>query len=85
MSMTLARSSYCLRFELLNGATATTDVATADITTADEIVMCIGTADTTAVMVDRTATITIPADGYIESSADCSGENLLLLWNDITV
>ena len=85
MSMTLARSGLCLRFELLNGVGADTNMATADITTGDEIVFAISTLDGDAVCTDQTAAMSIPTDGNVQCTNAIATSNLLLLWNDLTI
>lgn len=73
-----------LRFEVLSGASANTNIAVSGITTKDVIVFCLelATAASIATCANRTATTNITSDGYIQCTDDTSSDSLVLLWLD---
>ena len=84
--MALARSSNAFKFELVDGTTATTDIAVADITTSDELVFVghFSTKASIASLIDDTANCSVTTDGNIQSATDTSSDLLMTVWNDIT-
>jgi len=84
--MGLTRSSSCFKFELVDGTTATTNIAVANILTTDELVF-VGHFSTKAAIAsldDDSANCTITSDGNIQSATDTSSDLLMVIWNDLT-
>lgn len=82
MSMTKAVDAICLKFELVDGAATSTNIAVSGITTSDTLVMVLEQADSTALPTDRTATTSITSAGNIQCTATTENDKLLVLWHD---
>ena len=83
MPMTKAKSSFIVKYELVNGDTAATNIAVSGITTDDILVHVIEEAVTTAISTDRTSVATITSAGNIQLSASTSADKLHVLWVDV--
>ena len=83
MAMTKAKSSFCLKYQLVNGDTASTNIAVTGITTSDILVHVIEEAVTSAVSTDRTSVASITSAGNIQLSASTSADKLHVLWVDV--
>lgn len=84
--MALARSSNAFKFELVDGDSASTNIAVANILTSDEIVFVghFSTKADIASLVDDSANCSITSDGNIQSATDTSSDLLMTVWNDLT-
>lgn len=84
--MALARSSNAFKFELVDGTTATTNIAVANITTSDELVFVghFSTKAAIASLVDDSANCSITSAGNIQSATDTSSDLLMTVWNDLS-
>jgi hypothetical protein len=69
-----------LKFNLLAGAAADTDIAVAGINKNSTIVFCLELATTTNDPADRTATTSVTSDGNVQCSVATASDSLLLLW-----
>jgi len=83
--MTQAVPSALIRFAVVSGDTANTDIATADgagndIKLGDTIIACIELIQTNYTPTDRTSTTTITEDGIIQCSVDTSNDTLVVWW-----
>jgi hypothetical protein len=82
--MTSAKDALCLKFNLLVGAGANTNIAVTGIVTTDEIVFAgvFATAAAIATFADDTANCTITSDGNIQSATDTTSNQIFLVWLD---
>ena len=83
--MDKARSSMNLRIDLIDGTTATTNIAVTGIATDDEIIFCghISTKAAIATLADITSEVSVTSAGNIQlSSTDTSSDQLMLMWID---
>lgn len=79
------QASPSFGFALVDGTTATTNIAVADkdgtdIDTDDALFAVIEHATTTGAVTDRTAQCTITSDGNIQCSQDTSSDQLSVMW-----
>lgn len=81
MAMTVSKDALCLKFALVAGKTAATNIAVTGITTDDTIIFAIEHG-ATAGMTDQTANMSISADGYVQCSTGTSGYYIAILWQD---
>jgi len=75
----------CLKFNVLDGAAANTNIAVTGIKTTDKIVFCLELATTSNDPTDRTANTEITSDGNIQCSDATTSDKLLLLWIDTQI
>ena len=83
MPMTKAKSSICLKYELVSGTTASTNIAVAGITTDDVLIHVKEEATSTAIKTDRTANSSVTSAGNIQCTDDTSSDQLHVLWLDV--
>jgi hypothetical protein len=82
--MTLAKDALCLKFNLVTGAAANTNMAITGIVTNDELVFVgmFATAAAIATFADDTANCSITSAGNIQSATDTSSNQLFVVWLD---
>ena len=83
--MTQAVPSALIRFSLVSGDTANTNIATADgagndIKLGDTIIACIELIVTENTPTDRTSTTAITSDGNVQCTVDTSSDVLVIWW-----
>jgi len=78
-----SQSASCLKFALVAGDTATTDIAVTGIVTADTLLGCIEFDGTSGAPTDRTSEASITSDGNVQlTTTDTSGDFLLVCYHD---
>lgn len=80
------RSAMNLRFSILTGTTAATNITVAGATTGDEILFVghFETLASIATVIDDTANCSFPTDGNFQSATNTSNDMLFVIWNDLT-
>lgn len=84
--MTRARSSFNLRVSIVDGGSASGNIAVSGIKTTDELVHVdhFSTKASIASVVDDTANCSITSAGNIQSGTDTSSDLLRVFWNDLS-
>ena len=83
MTMSNSVDGLCLKFAIVSGTTADTDITLTGIATEDVIVSVISLEDnTTADPVDRTSVTSITAANVIQTSTATASEFLCVTWID---
>ncbi len=86
--MTKAVERICLQFSVLDGTTATTNIAVTGIKTVDQILFAgvFTTKASIATFADLTSEVSITSDGNIQTSSTSTANNqILLVWNKRSV
>lgn len=81
-SSNAAIDAPCLKFNYVNGAAASTNMAVTGIATEDTLLAAIAVTDTTAEWADDLDQCSITSAGYIQSTTDLSTKSLILIWHD---
>ena len=85
MAMSKSVDAMALKFNLVTGANASTNMAVSGIATEDTIICCVESATATAALTDRTTTTSITSAGNIQCSAATNSDLLFLLWHDASI